>query len=354
MTMPKSAEEIAGRDPGGMYDHMMGFQRQLMEADAIGRDAALRTSIDGVTSIVALGMGGSAIGAEFASAYLENTLPIPMRVVRGYAVPEYVGSQTLVLASSYSGNTEETLSAFDDSLGRGARVVCVTTGGQLAELAGERGLDIVRIPAGLPPRAALGYSLVPQLWIMHKLGLTPDPSHEIEEAAGVAAELATLYAVERGTVENVAKELAEWFFERIPVVYGAVPWTSVVASRWCGQISENSKLVGHRNELPEMNHNEIVGWSAARPVGGVSRVLFLRDSGEHPRIARRFEVTRQIIDDTGADTREAWSMGESGLARLISLVVLGDFMSYYLAMLTGADPTPVKPIDRLKAALARS
>ncbi len=354
MTMPKSADELEGRDPGAMYEHMAAFQRQLMEADAIGRDAVLTTSTDGVTSIVALGMGGSAIGAEFASVYLEDVLPVPMRVVRGYGVPEYVGPRTLVLASSYSGNTEETLSAFEDSLERGARVICVTTGGTLAERAGERGLDIVRIPPGLPPRAALGYSLIPQLWIMHKLGFTPDPSREIEEAAGVAAELAALFAVERGTSENAAKELAEWFHERIPVVYGAVPWTNVVASRWCGQISENAKLVGHRNELPEMNHNEIVGWSAAKPVGGVSRVVFLRDSGEHPRIAKRFEVTRQIIDDSGADTREAWTRGESRLARLISLVVLGDFMSYYLAMLTGADPTPVKPIDRLKAALARS
>ncbi len=121
MTMPKSAGELRGRDPGGMYEHMIAFQRQLMEADAIGRDVALRTTMDGVTSIVALGMGGSAIGAEFASAYLEDRLPVPMRVVRGYAVPEYVGPETLVVASSYSGNTEETLSAFDDSLRRGAR-----------------------------------------------------------------------------------------------------------------------------------------------------------------------------------------------------------------------------------------
>jgi len=354
MTMPKTLSDVAGRDPSGMYDHMAGFHRQLAEASAIGREAALTTSSDGLTSIVALGMGGSAIGAEFASAHLENRLPVPMRVVRGYVVPEYVGPNTLVLASSYSGNTEETLSAFDESLARGARVICVTTGGRLAELAGERGLDVVRIPAGLPPRAALGYSLLPQLWILHKLGLAPDPTREIEEATGVAAELAGLYAVQRDTADNAAKQLAEWFFQQIPVVYGAVPWTGVVASRWCGQISENSKLIGHRNELPEMNHNEIVGWSAARPVGGISRVVFLRDSGEHPRVARRFEVTKRIIDDTGADTREVWSMGESQFARLISLVVLGDFMSYYLAMLTGADPTPVEPIDRLKAALAET
>ncbi len=354
MMMPRDTTEIAGRDPGGMYGHLMGFHRQITEADAIGREATFNTNVDGVTSVVALGMGGSAIGAELAAAYVEDRLPVPMRVVRGYVVPEYVGPNTLVVASSYSGNTEETLSAFEDALGRGARIVCVTTGGMLAEKAGERGLDVVRIPPGLPPRAALGYSLVPQLHLLHRLGLAPDPSREIEEAAGMAAELATLYAVERGTGENTAKELATWFHERVPIIYGAVPWTSVVASRWCGQVSENSKVIGHRNELPEMNHNEIVGWSADMPVGGVSRVLFLRDSGEHPRVARRFEVTRQIINDTGADTREAWSMGESRLARLISLVVLGDFMSYYLAMLTGVDPTPVRPIDRLKAALAEN
>ncbi len=352
MTIPDSERDLAGMDPSGMYGHLAGFHAQLAEADAIGRDISLRVDPDGVTSIVAVGMGGSAIGAEFASAYLDDGLPVPMRVVRGYELPAFVGPATLVLASSYSGNTEETLSAFEEALTRGSRVVCVTTGGTLSRRAREEGLDLVSIPAGLPPRAALGFSLVPQLRILHHLGFAPDPTREIEEAAGVAAELAALYGVGRPPAENLAKEFAEWLHASVPIVYGAVPWTTAVANRWCGQLSENSKLVAHRNELPEMNHNEIVGWSRTRLAGEAARVVFLRDSGEHARIARRYEVTRGIIEDAGAASREAWSSGESRLARLISLVVLGDFVSYYLALLGDVDPTPVRPIDRLKGALA--
>jgi len=194
---------------------------------------------------------------------------------------------------------------------------------------------------------------VPLLLVLGRLGLAPDPAGDIDDAVETAEGGVRRLGLAVPTGENEAKELALWLFGHVPVVYGTAPATSVVASRWCGQFSENSKLVAHRNELPEMNHNEIVGWSGARPMGGEARVVFLRDEDDHPRVMRRAEITREALAEGGVEVRDVASRGKTALGRLISLVQVGDFVSLYLAMLGGVDPTPVAPIDKLKKELAR-
>lgn len=345
---------IEAADPGGMHAHLVGFAEQLESARAIGRDAPLSVRADGVTAVAVLGMGGSAIGGELLAAYAQDKLRVPLLVNRSYELPAFIGPETLVFVCSYSGNTEETLAAFEDALGRGARIVCSTTGGRVGALAAERGLDVIRIPAGLPPRAALGYSFVPLLVALGRLGFLEDAEGELPDATAVAREAASRLSGDVPAERNAAKELSLWLEGRVPVVYGSVGRTAAIASRWCGQFSENSKLVAHRNELPEMNHNEIVGWSAPGVLGRSARVVFLTDDEDHPRVARRMEVTAGMIEETGVAVRTLRGSGATRLGRMFSLVVLGDFTSFYLSMLSGVDPTPVDPIDRLKSTLARS
>jgi glucose/mannose-6-phosphate isomerase len=345
-------ERMLAADPGGMSGHMEDFAAQLRTAVGMGKDTQLRVSGDGVSAVALIGMGGSAIGGEMAAGYLSGSLSVPLSVVRDYTLPAYVGPSTLVYVSSYSGNTEETLSAYAEARERGATIVCSTTGGEVARIAAQEGHDVVRVPTGYPPRAALGFSLVPLLFVLARLGLAPDPSRDIEDAIKTVGNGVRRFGLDVPTAENEAKELAAWFFKHVPVVYGAVPGTSVVANRWCGQLSENSKVVAHGNELPEMNHNEIVGWSGSRPLGGSGRVVFLRDTDDHPRVARRMDITKRTVEAAGAEARDVTSSGGTLLARLMSLVQLGDFTSFYLAVLCGVDPTPVAPIDALKKELA--
>jgi len=191
------------------------------------------------------------------------------------------------------------------------------------------------------------------LFVLGRLGLSPDPAGEVEGAISMMEDGVGRLGLDVPTADNDAKQLAEWLHGHVPVVYGTMPGTSVVANRWCGQFAENSKVVAHRNELPEMNHNEIVGWSGIDPMGGDARVVFLRDADDHPRVARRIEITRETVAAAGAEVLYVTSRGETRLARLMSLVQVGDFASFYLAVLGGVDPTPVAPIDRLKKELTR-
>lgn len=348
-----SRAEMAALDPSGMREHLEQFPDQLRAAAVTGRETPVSVSATGVRSVAVVGMGGSAIGGEMAAGYLADGLRVPLEVVRDYRLPGHVDSDTLVYVSSYSGNTEETLSCYEEARERGARIVVSTTGGEVGRIAQECGHDRVPVPTGYPPRAALGFGLVPLLFVLARLGLAPNPSKDVDDAVAVCEDGVARLGLDVPSADNEAKEIAAWFHGHAPVIYGSAPATSVVANRWCGQLSENSKVVAHRNELPEMNHNEIVGWSGPPSLGGGARVVFLRDSDDHSRVVRRADFTRDAIARTGAEVRDVASAGSTRLARLLSLVQVGDFVSYYLAALGGVDPTPVVPIDELKAELAR-
>lgn len=323
-------------------DHLREGWRRGEAAEAFGLDVR---ALDG---IVVCGMGGSAIGGDLMRTLAEASAPVPVHVVRGYALPGWVGEKTLVVASSYSGGTEETLSAFAEARARGAVRVVIASGGDLMAQAEREGLPRVTIPGGLQPRAALGYSFGVLLRLGRALGLFALLDADFEAAAWEAAERARRYA-EGGA----ARDLADQLHGRLPVVYSGTALLEAVNLRWRTQLHENAKLLAYGNLFPELNHNEIVGFEAT-PEAVLARlaVVALRDREEHPQVQRRFEITRGIVAPRVALWHEAETEGETRLGRLLSLVQLGDWVSYWLAMAQGVDPTPVESIQQLKATLA--
>jgi glucose/mannose-6-phosphate isomerase len=351
MSLLDDREKLREGDPSGMAGHIEGLPQQLEQGLAIGRDAELGLKGEGLSSIALFGMGGSAIGGAILKGYLQDRLGLPFEVVRSYSVPAYVGPRTLVVISSYSGDTEEVLSAHDEAAARGAGIVCLTTGGELLDRARASGHGFIRIPGGLPPRAALGFSFAPLLVVLSRLGMIDDPSEEVAAAIATAREAVERLGLKSPSESNAAKELAEWLDGGVPVIYGTEPRTAPVATRWRTQFAENAKVWAHSAALPEMNHNEVVPLRSSRAAGREKRFVFLRDAEDHPRVALRVEITSRMLDEAGAGVRAVVSFGRSRLARLFSLVILGDFTSFYLAALTGVDPTPIAPIDELKEAL---
>jgi len=345
-----SPKAIARLDPHGMGKVLSDFPSQCREARRLAPAPALAQVK--IQQVVVSGMGGSAAGGDLLAAISRDRLPVPVLVCREYTLPAFVGPGSLVVSVSYSGTTEETLSSFQHALGRSAVVAAVTAGGTLGELARARGLPLVTLPAGLMPRAALGYLFFPLLAITDSVGLSPASTAERDEAVELLTQMAGDLGPEQSTGGNEAKDLAiELSRGRIPVVYGG-ELTAAAAYRWNSELEENAKLPALHGVLPEMDHNEIVGWGAeeARKL----HVIFLRDREERPAMARRFTTTRRLIRPSAGGVADVWSRGEGRLGRLLSLIYLGDWVSYYLALLRGVDPWPVPVIDRLKRRLARS
>lgn len=340
-------------DPKGMGDLIEGFPAQVEEAWRIGAEARVPSDYAEVDQIVVQGMGGSAIGGDLLGAVYADRLKVPYAVVRDYGLPGYAGPRTLFVASSYSGNTEETLSGYAEAKRRGCKILAITSGGRLAEWARADGFPCVAIPAGFMPRAALAYSFFPLLGVLGRLGLFPGASPEVEETLAVMREGVNRLGRSVPAGRNPAKELARWFHGRYPLVYAAGAWPGIVAMRWKTQINENAKNLAFWNVLPELNHNETVGYEAPAELIREMRVLFLLTGDESPRLRKRIEVTRGIVARAGAETRELKAAGRSALSKMFSLIQYGDFVSLYLAVLNGVDPTPVKVIDLLKAELAK-
>ncbi|WP_420457402.1 bifunctional phosphoglucose/phosphomannose isomerase [Rubrivirga sp.] len=339
-------------DPGDMRaavrafpDHLAEGWRRGESVDGVGLDAG---SLDG---IVLCGMGGSAIGGDLVRGIVEPTAPLPFVVNRGYTLPGWVGERTLVVASSYSGGTEETLSAFADAKERGARRLAITSGGRLAEIAQSDGLDVVTIPGGLQPRAALGYSLGVVLRLARTLGLATLSDAEFESALSAARDRAERH--DRDADGNPARDLAASFEDALPVVYTGVGLLEPVGMRWRTQMHENAKHPAVGNVLPELDHNEIMGFESGPPaLLDRMHVVALRDADDHTQVAKRFDATRDLVADGIAGWTELRSEGDSRLARALSLVQLGDAASFWLAVRKGVDPTPVETIQALKKTLA--
>ncbi|MDI6870128.1 MAG: bifunctional phosphoglucose/phosphomannose isomerase [Bacillota bacterium] len=352
MSRLDNLEYLASADPAGMGEWVAGLPEQCEEAFRLGQEAPLPEAA-GVRQVVVVGMGGSAIGADLLRGYVEGEMAIPFLVSRTYHLPAFVSRETLVIASSYSGNTEETLSAYGEARERGARMFAIASGGELERRAQADGVPFCRIPGGYSPRAALGYSFVPLLAVLSRLGLIRDRAEDLAEAVKVMRELRAELGQGTPAADNPAKQLAERLYGKLPFIYGAAPWSSAVAYRWKGQVNENAKNLSHSNILPELNHNETVGWEFPERLTAQIEVVLLRDREDHPKVQRRFEVTSTIMRPHVSGITEVWSRGHSILARLFSLIYHGDFTSYYLALLNGVDPTPVKVIDYLKGELAK-
>jgi glucose/mannose-6-phosphate isomerase len=338
---------VAAVDSTGQAGEMLGLAEHL-------RDALWRVESAGITpaaapgGVVVAGMGGSAIGARLALAAIGPRLRRPFAVADDYLLPGWVGAETLVLCSSYSGATEETLSAYDDAAERGARRLVVTTGGPLGERARRDGVPLIPMPGGFQPRAAVGYSLVAALEVAALAGAAPSLRDEIEAAAELAAQLAPEWGPD-GPDDGEAKALARRLHRTVPVIAGA-ELAAAAAYRWKCQINENAGQPAFSGPLPEIDHNEIVAWPAAEEVGRFAAVV-LEDPGAHPRNALRAALTADAAQMGAAVVARVQARGKTRMERAVSLVLLGDLVSLYLAVLRGKDPVTVAPIDTLKAHL---
>jgi glucose/mannose-6-phosphate isomerase len=270
-------------------------------------------------------------------------------VADGYELPPWARDDALVLCSSYSGTTEETLACYDAATELGAPRIVATTGGPLAERARRDGVPVIPLPGGFQPRAAVGYGIVASLETAALAGAAPSVRSEIEAAAALADRQAAALGPD-GPDDGAAKELARALHGTVPVVIG-MELTAAVAYRWKCQINENAGLPAFWSALPEADHNEVVGWPAAKGLGPFSAV-FLEDPGAHPRNRLRAELTAAEAEAGAAHVARIAAVGETRLERLVSLVLLGDLVSLYLAVLAGVDPVDIAPIDRLKSALA--
>jgi glucose/mannose-6-phosphate isomerase len=347
-----TSEEITALDPSGMRERLQKFPDQVREAVAIGQAARFTLRTAGIKQIVLSGLGGSAIGGDLLRSYLADELRVPFLVNRHYTLPRFVGPDTLVIISSYSGNTEETNAAHREAIKRKARILSITSGGTTAVLARRKTSAIITIPGGSPPRAALGYSFFPLLIALGHLGLIAKKDRAIRETLALLQAKSEMFAIPDPS-SNPALQLANECKGRINILYSSVDRMDAVSTRWRGQIAENAKALSFGHVLPEMNHNELVGWNVLRDQMRDLHVLFLRDRDDHPRVRVRLDITRETVRAHTSHITEVWSEGTSPLARMFSLVYLGDWMSFYLAMLHRVDPTPVAIIDRLKEELAK-
>jgi glucose/mannose-6-phosphate isomerase len=350
-----SAAEIARFDTSRQVDDVLAMPGQLEDALWRVETAALesRTDLarDGEAPLLVCGMGGSAVGGDLATAALADRLTGPLVTVRGYELPAWATPGSVVLCASYSGDTEETLACYEAAGALGASRVAVTTGGRLAEAARSDGVPVIGIPAGLQPRAAVAYMLVTTLEVAAFAGVAPRVRTEIDAASAALSKLAAEWGP-GGDDGCVPKRIAEQAHGAAVCIYGAGP-TTAAAYRWKTQINENAKIPAFAAQLPEADHNEIVGWDGAGDVGRFFAV-FLSDADQHPRSRQRLELTARMIEPDATGTAIVESRGNGPVERLLSLVILGDLLSIYLAVLREVDPTPVGVIDRLKQELART
>jgi glucose/mannose-6-phosphate isomerase len=330
-------------DPHDTRHVLADFPRQCRAA--AGLRAEPRPTFVEPSLVVVAGMGGSAAGGDILAACAGERLPVPIVVHRGYGLPPTASGRAFVVASSYSGLTGEVLSAVDAAFERGLAMAVITSGGTLRERATRYGVPTVLLPGGLMPRMALGYLLFPAIAVLRTIGLEVAAEPEIAEALDVVEALTTGLVPERPSAENEAKRLALAIGERLPAVYGG-PVTGAIAYRWKTDIEENAKAFALSGVVPEMNHNAIEAWRAPR--AREMQLVLLRDHDESPAIARRFAILRELVGAAAGGVSECWARGRGRLARLASLAYLGQWASYYLAILRGVDPWTVPLLDELK------
>jgi len=323
-----------------MRDEILAQPQQV--PDALWRCEAARVPREDLAGgLTVCGVGGSAVGSDLAAAAIGRRATRPLRTVRAYAPDPWLTPDTLVLCSSYSGNTEETLACFQAAGEAGAPRVALTTGGKLAEHAREEGVPVIGVPSGMRPRASVIYMTVGALECAAACGAAPSLREEVEGAAEVLTALAS--------DPSEASEIAAALEGTLPVVHGAES-TAAVARRWKGQLNENAEMAAFASELPEANHNEIEGWARSREVAPLSGV-FLRAPGQHERVQRRIDMTAEVLGDLGAPVVQVQARGETAVAQVLSLVMLGDLMSIDLADRTGVDAAAMEAIEGFKREL---
>jgi glucose/mannose-6-phosphate isomerase len=341
-------EAIARFDPSDQLADVLALPDHLR--DALWRvESAIMQDWDTPAGVVVAGMGGSAIGGALARAALGDHASRPIFITRAYGLPTWTTPETMVLCASYSGETEETLACYESAGALGAKRTVVTTGGRLAEMARADGVPVIPLPAGFQPRAAVAYMLVAALEVAALCGAGPRMTSEIDVAASHGEQLVAEWGPDSAE-DSLAKTIARGIHGTTPVIAGA-GLTTPIAYRWKTQLNENAKQPAFWGELPELDHNEIVGWEGARDVGRFS-ALFLDDSDAHPRVKQRMLLTEQLIAGSASASFRLETRGQNAVERVMSLVLLGDLVSIYVAALRGVDPAQVRVLDELKGSLA--
>ncbi|MCB0524844.1 MAG: bifunctional phosphoglucose/phosphomannose isomerase [Lewinellaceae bacterium] len=320
------------------------FPAQLEEAVQIANQINFTKHSSPIRAVFISGLGGSGIGGGFVQDFVRTTCKVPVVVSKGYQAPNWVNKHTLAICSSYSGNTEETLSTFEQLLETGAKIVCISSGGKLIEQAKKLGLDYVQLPGGWSsPRACMGYSIVAQLGVLRAARLIPQKLLNNVTAAQ------KLVNRDQASIQKSARKIAGFLHGKTPVVYIA-DTMEAVAVRWRQQINENAKMLCWHHVVPEMNHNELVGWRDQR---SDLAVIWLRNRDDFGRTSIRMDINKEIVEHYTQTSIELWSKGKSLIEKAFYLVHLGDWVSLYLAELRNIDPVEIKVIDFLKGELAK-
>lgn len=330
------------------------YDKQFAEGWQLAQSFDLSAITKPVRSILVLGTGGgSAASINLIKSYLFDELPVPYTLNQGYTIPAFVGEDTLVIVVSHSGNTEEVVAGYEAAIRKGAQIAVITAGGTVLEMAQKHGHVHLLVPGGMMPRIVLGYIFLPILSILAKLGLVADKSAEVEETIALFRKLKDLYGSHVPTATNPAKQIAQEMDGLTPVIYGTLPFFDAPAWRWKNQLGENSKVMAFWNAIPSLHHDEAVGWDApAAQLKGYHFTL-IRDVEDTEKTAKRVDISAEILRERAGAVRVVHSEGQSRMARLFSIVYLADFVTLYVALVRGVDPTPVEVINLFKSKLGQ-
>ena len=343
----KITDYVEKYDPQNQYDVLKNSYKQIEFAWNNQFDLS-KVKKENFNKIVVTGLGGSAISGDLIQNYLHKELNLPYFVNRNYFLPRFADRNTLITVSSYSGNTEETLSVFNEAIKKGCSIVCITTGGKAGEIAKDNGIPVINIQPGFQPRYALGLSFFSLLRVLQELQLIADQSETVAKVINIWKNK----AIELSAEDNTAFILAKSLIGYIPLIYSAADITSAAGYRLKCQFNENSKLHAFHNVIPELNHNEIIGWESFVEKQFQTKLITIVDEEYSPQIKRRFEITAELAAKSGAEVISLKSEEKEFKLRLLELIYLGDWISYYLAVLRGFDPTEIENIDILKKRLS--
>lgn len=346
-------KQIKEIDKSNMFKDLERFPEQIEESEEIVNSTNL-PSLFKIDNIIISGMGGSAISGDILQELFRDRIDIPIYVNRQYDLPKWANKNTLVISQSYSGNTEETLSAFKHACQKHCKIIAISSGGKLEEFCEKREIPFIKIPSGIQPRAATGYILFSAIYALRKTGaVSHDISSEIQETIEVLKEFRKTNKLDVKESENLSKQLSKKILNKIPQVYGFTFYTPI-AKRWCTQFNENSKIICRFDEVSESNHNDIVAWSMNPDVTKKFTCILLRDhETESIYISTRLNFMKKLFGDVAADVIEVSVKGKKRLAKMMYAMYLGDYISCYIAVLRKIDPSPVEAIAELKNELAK-
>ncbi|MBV6484157.1 MAG: hypothetical protein KFKLKKLM_00647 [Flavobacteriales bacterium] len=319
------------------------FTKHLAESIEIGTKANLKKTDKNIQSVLICGLGGSGIGGTVVSQIVADDANTPIVINKDYKIPAFVNKNTLVICSSYSGNTEETLEMLALAEAKGAEIACVTSGGKLEEMAKTKGYNLISIPGGHPPRAAFGFSLPPLFKLLHHYNVIKNSF-----ADAFTKSIANIDNNETA-IKDEAKNITEKLFGKIPVIYSDA-WFEGVSIRFRQQINENAKMLCWHHVIPEMNHNELVGWTTKNDN---LAVIIFRNTDDYFRTQKRMEINKTVFEKYTSTILEVYSKGASRLEQSLYLIHLGDWISYFLAEKKGIDVTEVDVITHLKNELSK-